>query len=289
MNNADLHTHSHYSSDSDISPTQLITEAKKAGLKYIALTDHDSVNGIDEFLNAGKKYNIETIPGIEIHSEFGEVLGYFIDHKNKDLVALCERNKKAVNERALKIIKKLSRDGYVLDPGEIKRKHNKKILERPLIAMEMVDKGFTKSFGTAFSDFLTKGKKYYIDTDLLSTAKVIKIITSARGLAVLAHPYYEDYASEFKNIKKLIQAGLVGMECPDLADLTSENFKKAKNYKEIVEVIKKIKTVAQRHSLILTSGSDYHGSIHPHNRLGDKNCNESVIIDLKKRLIKNKL
>lgn len=281
MKNADLHTHSNYSSDSDISPTQLVIEAKQAGLKYIALTDHDSIDGINEFLKAGKKHNIEAIPGIELHSKFGEILGYFIDHKNKDLINLCKRNKKAINERAFKTIKKLGADGYVLNPEKIKKKYNRKILERPLIAIAMVDKGYTESFRTAFDDFLAKGNKYFIETNLLSSAEVIKIIASAKGLAVLAHPYYEYYISEFKNIKKLINAGLVGIECPELTNLYPENFNKIEDYKKIIKVVKKIKTIRQKHNLILTSGSDYHGSIHPYNILGSNNCDESIVIALK--------
>jgi predicted metal-dependent phosphoesterase TrpH len=282
MKNADLHTHSHYSSDSDISPTDLVIEAKKIGLKYIALTDHDSVRGNKEFLKAGRKYKIETIPGVEIHSKFGEVLGFFVNSK-KNLIDLCRRNKREIHKRSLRIVKRLARDGYVLNSGEIIKKHNRKILERPLIAFELVEKGYVESFGDAFEKLLGKGNKYYIDTNLLSTAKVIKIITSAGGLAVLAHPYYEDYQSEFKNIRKLIKAGLVGLECPCLDDLTPENFKKKEDYENVVSVGKKIKKIARKHNLILTSGSDYHGTTHP-NKLGNNSCDESVIIALKEKL-----
>lgn len=284
MRNADLHTHSHYSSDSDISPTDLVIKAKEVGLKYIALTDHDSVKGNKEFLKAGREHGIETIPGVEIHSEFGEVLGFFVDSDNKDLINLCRRNKREIHKRSLKIVKKLAKDGYVLNPEEILKKHNREILERPLIAFGLIEKGYVESFRDAFEKLLGREHKYYVDTNLLSTAKVVKIITSAGGLAVLAHPYYEDYQSEFKNIRKLIKAGLVGSECPYSNELIPENFKRKEDYEKIVSVTEKIKKIGRKHDLILTSGSDYHGTTHPYNILGNNNCDESVVKKLKERL-----
>lgn len=285
MTNADLHTHSHYSSDSDISPINLIIEAKKNNLKYIALTDHDSVEGNQEFLKAGQKYKIEAIPGVEAHSKFGEVLGFFVNPKNKGLINLCQRNKREIHKRALRIIKKLAKDGYILDPEEMIKKYKREILERPLIAMELMNKGYTESFRDAFDKgFINKKDKYYVEVNLLSTEKVIKIITSAGGLAVLAHPYYEDYRSEFKNIKRLIKAGLVGMECPHLDNLKVENFQRKEDYEKIVKIIRKIEKIAQENNLILTSGSDYHGTVHPYNILGGNNCDELIVTALKQKL-----
>lgn len=282
MPNADLHTHSYYSSDSDISPTNLVKEAKKIGLKYLALTDHDSLRGIAEALRAGKKLGVEVIPGVEIHSKFGEVLGYLIDHKNPKLVGLCARNKKAANERALKTIKKLAKDGYVLNPQEMKKKYKAEILERPMLAMEMAERGYATSFRDAFSRFLGNGQKYSLKANFLNTETVIKTITAAGGVAVLAHPYYEDYQSEFKNIKKLIASGLAGLECPDWrGKVNRENFKDPKEYDAIVSIIDQIKKIAKKYHLILTSGSDFHGSIHPCNLLGMMNCDEAVVNELK--------
>jgi len=288
MKNADLHTHSYYSSDGTVSPTNLIKEAKSIGLKYIALTDHDSVEGNAEALKAGKKYGVEVIPGIELHSEYGEVLGFFIDYKNQDLINLCEENQKKINERTLKIIKKLAKNGYVLNPKEILKKYNREIMRKPLIAMGMVDKGYAESFRDAFDRILTQDK-YNIKANLLSTIEVIKIITSANGVAVLAHPYYEDYQSEFKNIKKLIKAGLVGMEYPNMIkNIKREEFRSPEEYDQIVKIADKIEKIAKKHDLILTSGSDYHGSESPHNIFGLANCDESVVKELKKRLKNNR-
>ena len=153
MAKADLHTHSYYSSDSDISPAQLVIKAKSLGLKYIALTDHDSIKGIEEFLEAGKKHQVNTIPGVEIHSVWGEVLGYFIDYKNKDLINLCENNKKEVNQRALKTIEKLAQDGYDLEAATMRKKYKREILERTMIVSELVEKGYVHSRQEAFDNW----------------------------------------------------------------------------------------------------------------------------------------
>lgn len=280
MKKADLHTHSYYSTDSDISPEQLVIKAKKIGLKHIALTDHDSIEGIEEFLKAGRKHKIDTIPGLEAHSEFGEILGYFIDHKNKDLIDLCKKNKESVNRRALKTIEKMAGDGYSLNPNEMRKKYNRDILERSMIVNELVEKGYVKSRREAFDNLLGKASKYYIKSNFLSTDKVIKIITAAEGAAVLSHPYVQDYKSEFKNIEKLIEAGLAGIEYPTILDQQIPS-----NYPENShQITKQIKQLAKKYDLILTSGSDYHGSVIPTCELGSSNCHQSVIIALKQCL-----
>lgn len=273
MKNADLHTHSKYSSDGELTPQDLIKKAKEAGLKYIAITDHDSVDGVEEAIKAGKKYDVEVIPGVEIHSEYGEILGYFINLKNKELIRLCKKNKDSVNKRGLKTIRLLAKEGYVLNPKEILKKYKRTLLERPLIALGMVDKGYVKSFREAFDRFLAnENKKYYVKAEFTPTQQVIKTIRLAGGVAVLAHPYYENYKAEFKNIKKLIAAGLVGME-------TKSGKFEPENYGPI---IKEIESLAKKYNLVLTSGSDFHGSNHPQNPLGSSNCNENAVLRLKK-------
>jgi len=284
MKNADLHTHSYYSADSDISPEQLIIEAKQIGLKHIALTDHDSIEGIDEFLKAGKKHKIDTIPGVEIHSQWGEILGYFVNHKNKDLINLCKNNKKAVHKRTLKTIEKLNQDGFCFDSELMKKKYKKEILERNHIASELVEKGFARTRQEVFNRFLGRGNKYYIKSEFMDTAKVIGIIKKAGGAPVLSHPYVEDYQSEFKNIEKLIEAGLIGIE-----SLSASDEQIPKHYPANTnQITKQIDQIAEKYNLILTIGSDYHGSIIPFCQFGTYKCDESVVIALKKTLGKVK-
>ena len=273
MKNADLHTHTFYSVDSDISPEDLVRKAKKAGLKYVAITDHDCVSGIERALKAGKKMGIEVIPGVELHSGFGEVLGLFIDHRNRSLTSACERNEKIVDERASKIIRLLKKDEYDIDAGEIRRRYKAKLIERPHIAYELVRKGYASSFRDAFDRFIAKGNKYYVEAHFPSTLEIVRTIRQAKGSPVLAHPYYENYKEQFKSIRALIAAGLCGMELPEKSKLLKEHW----------SIHGRIKSIAEKHGLIITSGSDFHGSVHPYNALGDYNCDESVVLALKNR------
>lgn len=283
MKKADLHTHSHYSADSDVSPEQLVIKAKKIGLKYLALTDHDSVAGIEKFLAAGQKHQFNTIPGVELHSQWGEILGYFIDHRNKGLLDLCRENKKLINQRAEKIIKKLAKDGYQLDAKEMRKKYQREVLERGMIVTELVEKGYAQSRQEVFDNllgknFLRRGNKYYVESNFPSTSQVIKTIVRAGGAPVISHPYVQDYQTQFKNIKKLIKAGLVGIEC-------SVNSKKEipPHYpNNSLEITKKIKQLARKYNLILTSGSDYHGSTIPACAFGSYTCDQSVVLALEK-------
>lgn len=274
MKNADLHTHSKYSSDGELTPTELVKKAKEAGLKYIAITDHDSVAGVEEALKAGKEFGIEVIPGVEIHSMLGEVIGLFIDHKNKALIAACAKNKALTNERAIKIIDLLKKDNINLDIEEIKKRYKTEVVERPHIAFELVRKGYAKSFRDSFNRFIAKSQKYFTTAEFPPTTEIIKIIKQAGGLSILAHPYYENYKEEFRQIKAFIAAGLVGIE------LFSGSFRPL-NYEEVA---KQTKQLAEEHNLILTSGSDFHGKVHSKNELGKFNCDEEVVAQLKQLL-----
>ena len=268
MKNADLHTHTFYSADSDISPEDLVKKAKKVGLKYVAITDHDCIGGIERALKAGRKSGIEVIPGVEMHSEFGEVLGLFIDYNNKRLVEACRRNKKAVDKRALKIINSLRKAGLCISIDEIRKRNRIRIVERPHIANELVRKGYAKSFRDAFDRFIAEGKKHFFKARFPTTFEAVRMIKQAKGIPVLAHPYQENYREEFRNIKKLVDAGLGGIEFPSKADLPQK---------------RRLRNLAKKYNLVLTCGSDFHGSVHPHILLGDYNCNESVVLALKKQ------
>jgi predicted metal-dependent phosphoesterase TrpH len=276
MKNADLHTHSHYSADSDVSPTLLVLNAIEVGLKYIAITDHDSVEGVQKTIFAGKRYGLEVIPGVELHSEFGEVLGYFIDPIHKGLIDLCRSNRESASERVLKTITMLNEDGYWIVPEELKQKYDTDILQRAMLAQELIEEGYVETFQEAFDKYLGSGNKYHLEAKFPPTKKVIETIKASGGVAVFAHPYFEDYEAEFEHIEEFIEAGLVGFECPEIPlEYAPEQY---------VPVVKRMKELAEQYNLILTSGSDYHGSVHPYCVLGERTCDESVVKQLKARL-----
>jgi len=275
--NADLHAHTDYSADcEDFSPTDLVRKAKEVGLKYVAITDHDEVGGVEEALKAGKEFGVEVVPGVEMHSNLGEVLGLFIDHKNKEFVAACRRNKELSNAGACDTIERLRKDGFEVDVSEIKKIYKREFVHSSHIARELVRKGYAESVREAYSKFLKKGSKYRVDVKFPSAVEAIKAIKKAGGVAVLAHPFLENYEKEFSMMKELVDAGLDGIE------LFSGSFRP--DYFQTVA--DESKRLADKYGLVLTSGSDSHGHSHPTNILGKFNCDEEVVAALKKRLRK---
>ena len=124
MRNTDLHTHSYYS-DGQISPANLVRLAKRRGIKNLALTDHNSIKGVKEAIAEGKKIGINVIPGVEVRADKGEVLGYFIDVKNKNLIRATKRSSKSVEKRIKDYCNKLSKKGYRISFSEIWKKYPK--------------------------------------------------------------------------------------------------------------------------------------------------------------------
>ena len=144
----DLHTHS-TASDGTFTPERLAEAAKEAGLSSIALTDHDTVEGIDRFMYAGKKFGIETIPGIELAAAYKNtelhIVGLFIDHKSDSLVRSMEYIVGERNERNLKMIKALKRNGMDVTIEELEENAGGAIITRAHYANVLVKKGYVKN------------------------------------------------------------------------------------------------------------------------------------------------
>ncbi len=269
MKNTDLHTHSNYS-DGTLTPKELVKKAKLKRIKHIALTDHNCVQGIKEAINAGKKLKIAIIPGVEILSEWGEVLGYYIDIKNKELLKLLDKNQKELDAGARVCIAELQNLNINISYAEVKKEFPKYPLMCFFVAQLLVKKGIIKTPSELYKEYI--GKKFKLQLNLPKMDGVIKIIKKAGGAAVLAHPFADsDYKKEFLNIKKLVKAGLDGIEVEN-GQYKLYN-KKIKN---------KIIEISHKYNLILTSGSDFHGKT-VKSELGECLCDEEVIIKLKKR------
>lgn len=268
--NCDLHTHSYYS-DGAYSPTMLVMKAKEAGLKIVALTDHNTVGGVREAVEAGKKLGVRVIPGCEFHSSVGEILGYFIDVNDPEINRLSRLILHRVEERIKKMIEKLGTIGIKIDYAELKLKH--KDVNRAPIAEAIYRQGFAKSFREAFDKYLLEGKIGYVPIKYPDPITIIKAIKNAGGAAVMAHPWLEDWKKQFEMIDELIDAGLDGMEIETGPNVLGDEENMVKE---------KIKKLCEEKVLIMTRGSDYHGPVHK-NMIGEHNCEESVVEELKKR------
>ncbi|QOR36111.1 PHP domain-containing protein [Clostridium sp. 'deep sea'] len=247
----DLHIHT-TESDGTATPTEVVIESKKAGLKAIAITDHDCVNGVTEALIAAKEHNIELISGIEFSTLYNEqelhILGYYIDVANKNLRQEANYIAEARRVRAEKIVKKLNSLGINICFDRVKSIASGEVIGRPHIAQAMIEKKYIDTIQQAFSKmYIDKGGRAYVDRYKLAPESAIKLIHNAGGLAIVAHPglCYQSKGLVAENIHDLIKLGLDGIEV-----FHSAHNKEQQEY---------YKSLALKNSLLITGGSDYHG------------------------------
>ncbi len=256
----DLHTHTIASDGSD-TPTELIKKAKEVGLKAVAITDHDTLDGLKEGYEASKKYEVELVPGVELSllAPRGNMhlLGYYIDQNSKELNDVLKSVQDARAKRNPKIVEKLNRLGLKITMEELEEMAQGGQIGRPHIARMMVEKGYVKSVSEAFDKYLKKDGPAYAPKSILKPKEAIEAIHAARGVAVLAHPISLDpnplnLLDEF--VSEWVGYGLDGIECyysehtPDFTEYCI--------------------SLCKRFGLIITGGSDYHGKAKPHIMLG---------------------
>lgn len=255
----DLHTHS-IASDGSMSPAELVRHAKEKGMAAIALTDHDTVDGVAEALEEGAKAGVEVIPGIEISVDYKpemHILGYFTDVKSytkikQELEAI--KNGREVRNR--KIINRLNELGVDITLDEVKKAALGDITGRPHIARVLVTKGYVKTIDEAFDKYLSKEGLAYFKRFELKPIDGIRAIKNAGGLAVIAHPVFlrKSYQEMDLLLKELKGYGLAGIEA-----YYSENSK---------EDTGNFLRLAIKHELLVTGGSDFHGTFKPGLELG---------------------
>lgn len=254
----DLHVHSHYS-DGTKSPAELVRLASRTGVSAIALTDHDTMDGVAEAQAASVEYDVEVIPGVEIsvvHEGLAlHILGYFLDPRQKDLAHALSTIQEARDRRNEKIIIKLQELGINASVEELSLISGVGQTGRPHIAKLLINHGVVRSFAQAFDEYLAKGQKVYVGRFAYSAKEAITFIRAAGGLAVLAHPILIDKTLCALNslLPKLRSYGLEGIE-------TYYPSQKKK-------MQKRIRKFAESNGLFLTGGSDYHGDIRPGTRL----------------------
>ena len=251
----DLHTHT-TRSDGSATPQELIELARAKGARAVAITDHDTVAAIVEARDAADRCGIEFVAGIEISAEYSpgtmHILGYCIDERSLVLAEKLNRLKIARETRNPQIAGRLQSLGFDVDYSEVARLAGNEVVGRPHFARVMVQKGYASSIQDAFDRFLKKDAAAYVEKARLTPADSIALIHQAGGVAVLAHPYQLNLSS-YKEAEELIgqlaQLGLDGLE----AVYSRHDAAQRTRYAEI----------ASRHGLLVTGGSDYHGSYKP--------------------------
>lgn len=258
----DLHLHS-VASDGTDTPSEIIQlgwqEGEKRGKNVaVALTDHDSVAGIYEFLSEAEKYEgkVTAIAGIEFSTYYKEqsihMLGYGIDYKNQKLLDRLQYFRDQRDSRNDIIIERLREAGIDITIEDIKQDDPEAATGRPLIAQYMMEKGYVSSIKEAFSKYIGKGKPCYVGREKPDIKEVIDLIHESGGLAVMAHPVNYDRVprEEIDNlIARLAEEGLDGLEV-----FYGKN-KQADTDHYLA--------LAREHGLLMTGGSDYHGDVKP--------------------------
>ena len=240
----DLHTHT-TASDGALSPTALVELARREGVGVLGLTDHDTVGGVAEALEAGARLGVEVIPGVEISSHYQRIevhlLGYFVDHRHQALLERLAAWREDRVRRLHEMLDRLGRLGIRLDAGAVLTKAHGAV-GRPHVAMALVEAGHVRSVEEAFDRYLADGKRAYVSRQRVPVEDGIALVRAAGGLPVLAHPglYNNDGM-----IAELAGKGLAGIEAlhTDHTDAAAARYRR----------------LAARHGLLCTGGSDFHG------------------------------
>jgi predicted metal-dependent phosphoesterase TrpH len=255
----DLHTHS-TASDGKLSPSELIAYAAKVGIEVIALTDHDTLSGLQEARQEAERLGIEFIPGIEISAEYDpgsmHMLGYFVDPEDEDLMETLAWLRGGRDDRNRIILKKLADLGCPLEWDEVASLAEGETMGRPHIANAMLARGYVATFNEAFDRYLGKGAAVYTDREKMTPERAIEKILQSRGLPVLAHPQTLSLSDEDLSdlLARLASFGLSGVE--------------AHYYSHSREETALYCALAEKHGLLVTGGSDFHGPGMIETRLG---------------------
>jgi predicted metal-dependent phosphoesterase TrpH len=256
----DLHIHT-TASDGQYTPGQVVEMCKELDLAYMAITDHDTVSGLEEGAERAAQLGIPFIPGIEISTQDSEeihILGYYIDRENEALVKACREFEQSRSERGERICAFFHKKGIPLDLDEVREYAGEGSLGRPHFARWLLEHGYVKDRKYAFYRYLDT-KDFHRETDRVkpSPIEAIELIHRAGGKAVLAHPglLKMDYVRQVQLIKTLKANGLDGIE----AIYRRHNDRQRAKYMALAEELQ----------LKISCGSDFHGEkVKPDVKLG---------------------
>jgi 3',5'-nucleoside bisphosphate phosphatase len=269
----DLHSHSSVSDGSE-RPAIVVRKAAAAGVRFLALTDHDGTGGLDEAIGiAREEPGMELIPGIELSAEEGiHVLGYFIGYSDPGLQKTLHQLQEGREGRAHEILETLERLGMPLEFDRVKRIADGAI-GRPHVARAMLERGYAQTVDEAFGRWLGIDRPAYVPSEKLTAPQAIEIIHKAGGVASWAHPEWPDGPRRYRptedTLRQLVEAGLGGIEVY-YAD-------------HAPEMAARFLGLAQRYDLVATGGSDYHGPEVRDVELGSVEVPEETVARLRER------
>lgn len=278
----DLHIHS-TASDGSLTPSEILRQAQKLKLAAIAITDHDSLEGSKAAIQSGIPSSLKFLTGVEISAAYPpflpgsgsfHILGYCIRLDDTILNQTLGRLRQVRKSRNPQILKRLDKLGFPLSIEEVQQAAGQGQIGRPHIARAMVSKGFVQSIDEAFDNFLGNNKPAYVDKYRIACDEAIRIIHGAGGIPVLAHPGLLNLRrkAQFDTlILKLKTIGIKGIEVYYPQHTRQE--------------IKDFTEIAERHDLLVTGGSDFHGDIMPKIKMGFGNRNLFIPYELYEKLV----
>ena len=242
----DLHLHT-TASDGAFSPAQIVQMALEAGLRAVAITDHDTMDGVEEAVAAAAGTGLAVIPGVEMSSDLpqGEahILGYYLDAHNPELVRLLATLRKARWDRAQRMVEKLGALGMPVSWDRVAAIANGGAVGRPHVAQALMEAGHVSSVQDAFALYIGREGPAYVDRYKLMPVEVTQSVVRWGGLPVLAHPSFVTDLTAL--LPRLVSAGLVGLEVYYTG------------YPP--EVTANLLRLARANGLVGTGGSDFHG------------------------------
>lgn len=287
----DLHTHSS-ESDGSLSPAEVVYAAKKAGLCAVALTDHDTISGVEKAIIAAESVDIELIPGIEISTEYClpdtkenkriHIIGLYINSKDAILNKRIEDLRAERIRRNKAIVDSLQKEGIPITIKDLVGENDDRIITRVNIAQFLYEHEYVETFNEAFHKYLDEGCPCYVKSSKMTPMEAVGLIKQANGIAVLAHPMI--YRMSEKQLRRLVnvlkETGLDGIEA----------YYSTYTYEDQEVVM----NIAKEKRLLISGGSDFHGNAKSDICIGTGTGNLSVPYEVLERMkvvlnIKNKL
>ncbi|HEX7064065.1 MAG TPA: PHP domain-containing protein [Bacillales bacterium] len=244
----DLHMHT-TASDGDYEPKEMVRKAKEAGLETIAITDHDTLNGVDEATAEGERLGVQVVTGVELSTKEGktsvDILGYGLA-SSAELEDTLSRMREGREDRAARIVQKFTELGMPISMDDVREFAGGGVIARPHIAKAVVEKGYVSDVQTVFDEYLADGKPCALPKVVLSPQEGIDLIHGAGGKAVLAHPVHLHDDDLVRHL--LENYNFDGLEIWHRAQDEEAN----KRYREMAESF----------DLLMTGGSDFHNDSH---------------------------
>lgn len=272
---ADLHCHT-TCSDGSLSPVEIVKLAKELGLSALSITDHDTVNAYATAVPAAKELNLTLITGVEFSTSLKgnsiHILGYGFQLDHPEIAQLCAKHiirRKERNHVILELLKKhqMPVSQQDLEEAASHSCNGKGTIGRPHIALAMVKKGYVASVHDAFKKFIGEDRPCYYQGTPFSVEETVEVIHHAKGVAVIAHPHLINNNEIFK---LLLEMKFDGIEC------YYGNFFSADHQRWL--------KIAAERKMLVTGGSDFHGSIKPNVPLGCSWINEEAFLTLQSTL-----